>query len=825
VSVIEADASYRRDIGLPDLFSRWFESRGWAPRPHQLALIDLARQGKSALLIAPTGGGKTLAGFLPSLIELTERRLAGRDLAHKKGKGELHTLYISPLKALATDIRRNLEIPIAEMALPVRAESRTGDTPQSRRLRQRERPPDLLMTTPESLALLLSYPDATQFFASLRCVIIDELHSFSTSKRGHHLALCLARVATLAPQVRFVGLSATVADPPAMAEFLAVKDEVEIVQGEPGAQPVVSIIDAQERLPWGGHMGHHAVPEVYNIIRQHKTSIVFVNTRAQAELVFDRLWRINEENLAIGLHHGSLAVEQRRKVEAAMAAGKLRAVVATSSLDLGIDWGDVDLVIQMGAPKGVSRLMQRIGRANHRLDEPSRAMIAPANRFEVLESLAALEAVEARELDGDPPRPPCLDVLAQHIVGCACAQPIDRDQLYEEVLTTQPYRELPRKDFDDTFDFVATGGYALAAYERWHRLKQLPDGRWMLASPLVARQFRMNVGTIVELPLIKVKLRRGPILGEVEESFIQGLVPGDTFVFGGRLLRFEGVKELIAQCSPATGGDPKVPAYGGGRLPLSTFLAERVRGILQDPSRHPKLPPEVREWLRVQRIRSTLPASNRLLIEGFPRGAKQFIVAYCFEGRNAHQTLGMLLTRRMERMGLKPLGFVATDYVLGIWGLRPPTKQQLDQLFDEDMLGDDLESWMDESTMLRRSFRNVAVIAGLIERRFPGEEKSRRQVTFSSDLIYDALRKHEPDHILLRATRQDAAWQLADLRRLGELLRRAKGRIDYRRLDRISPLAVPVLLEIGKERVLDGTAEDELLDIAAQELIDEATRL
>ncbi|HEY4821488.1 MAG TPA: DEAD/DEAH box helicase, partial [Xanthobacteraceae bacterium] len=350
-------------MGLPDLFSRWFESRGWTPRPHQLALIELAQQGKSALLIAPTGGGKTLAGFLPSLIELTERRRKDQDLAHKKGKGELHTLYISPLKALATDIRRNLEMPIAEMQLPVRAESRTGDTPQSRRLRQRERPPDLLMTTPESLALLLSYPDAAQFFASLKCLIVDELHSFATSKRGHHLALCLARVASLAPHVRFVGLSATVANPPEMADFLAVKDEVEIVQGEPGAQPVVSIIDAQERLPWGGHMGHHAVPEVYNIIRQHKTSIVFVNTRAQAELVFDRLWRINEDNLPIGLHHGSLAVEQRRKVEAAMAAGKLRAVIATSSLDLGIDWGDVDLVIQMGAPKGVSRLMQRIGRA------------------------------------------------------------------------------------------------------------------------------------------------------------------------------------------------------------------------------------------------------------------------------------------------------------------------------------------------------------------------------------------------------------------------------------------------------------------------------
>jgi len=814
-------------MGLPDLFARWFESRGWTPRAHQLALVDLARSGTSALLIAPTGGGKTLAGFLPSLIELTLRRLAGKDLAYAKGKGELHTLYISPLKALATDIRRNLEMPIAEMQLPVRAESRTGDTPQSRRLRQRERPPDLLMTTPESLALLLSYPDAENFFASLRCVVIDELHSFATSKRGHHLALCLARLAALSPTARFVGLSATVADPPELAEYLRLREgeSVEIVQGEPGAAPKVTIVDTQERLPWGGHMGHHAVPEVYNIIRQHKTSIVFVNTRAQAELVFDHLWRINEENLAIGLHHGSLAVEQRRKVEAAMAAGKLRAVVATSSLDLGIDWGDVDLVIQMGAPKGVSRLMQRIGRANHRLDEPSRAMIAPANRFEVLESLAALEAIDARELDGDPPRPACLDVLAQHIVGTACAQPIDRDAFYHEVRRALPYRDLSAKDFNDTFDFVATGGYALAAYERWHRLKQLPDGRWMLSSPMVARQFRMNVGTIVELPLIKVKLRRGPMLGEVEESFIQGLVAGDTFVFAGRLLRFEGVKELVAQCSLATGGDPKVPAYGGGRLPLSTFLAARVRGILQDPSKHPKLPAEVRQWLDIQRWRSGLPDAHNLLVEGFPRGSRQFIVAYCFEGRNAHQTLGMLLTRRMERMGLKPLGFVATDYVLGIWGLRPPTKAQLDQLFDEDMLGDDLEAWMDESTMLRRSFRNVAVIAGLIERRFPGEEKSRRQVTFSSDLIYDALRKHEPDHILLRATRQDAAHQLADIRRLGELLRRAKGRIEYRRLDRISPLAVPVLLEIGKERVLDGTAEDELLDIAAQELIDEATRL
>src|SRR5207248_5583443 len=275
-------------------------------------------------------------------------------------------------------------------------------------------------------------------------------HSFATSKRGHHLALCIARLATIAPRTRFVGLSATVADPPELAQYLAVRDQpVEIILGEPGAAPKVSIVDAQERTPWGGHMSRHALPEIYNIIRQHKTSIVFVNTRAQAELAFDGLWRMNEENLAIGLHHGSLAIEQRRRVEAAMAAGKLRAVVATSSLDLGIDWGDVDLVIQLGAPKGVSRLMQRIGRANHRLDEPSRAMIAPANRFEVLESLAALEAIEARELDGDPPRPPCLHALALHYVCSPCAPPSDRDACYDGLPSTPPYRYLRTQVFND----------------------------------------------------------------------------------------------------------------------------------------------------------------------------------------------------------------------------------------------------------------------------------------------------------------------------------------------------------------------------------------
>ncbi len=802
---------------IPPNVAGWFRSKGWAPHAHQIAMVAAAERGESALLIAPTGGGKTLAGFLPSLIELAERPRDG-----------LHTLYISPLKALAVDIQRNLETPIAEMRLPIRAETRTGDTPEAKRRRQRAHPPHMLMTTPESLALLLSYADSDRLFRSLRCVILDELHALAGTKRGDLLALGLARLGRLAPRARRVGLSATVAEPERLLAWLsrtgqdngqAGGGDVRLVLGRSGASAAIDILDSRERLPWAGHMALHALAEVYEEIRRRRTTLVFVNTRAQAEMVFQALWRVNDDTLPIALHHGSLAVEQRRKVEGAMARGELRAVVATSSLDLGIDWAAVDLVVQIGAPKGASRLVQRIGRANHRLDEPSRALLVPANRFEVLECRAALDAVRDHTLDGEPPRPGGIDVLAQHLLGMACAAPFRPDDLYEEVVSAAPYAGLSRDEFDDVLDFVTTGGYALGAYERFQRLRQREDGCLAVAGPAVARQYRMNVGTITQEALLRVRLNRGPVLGEVEEYFIQGLTPGDTFLFAGQLLKFLGVREMEAQVAKGGTGDPKIPAYAGGRLPLTTHLAERVRAMLADPRSWDGLPDDVREWLQLERWRSVLPARDGLLVETFPKAGKRFLVAYAFEGRNAHQTLGMLLTRRMERFGLGPLGFVATDYVLAVWSLRSPT--DMDGLFDQDMLGDDLEAWMDESSMLRRTFRNVALIAGVIDRRHPGQEKTGRQVTFSSDLIYDVLRKHDPGHVLLRATRADAAGGLTDIRRLSDFLARVRGRITRQDLDRISPLAVPVILEIGRERV-DGSATDELLAAAAQELVAEA---
>jgi ATP-dependent Lhr-like helicase len=824
---------------LPPRFAAWFDARGWSLRSHQRSLIDQAQAGRSTLLIAPTGAGKTLAGFLPSLIDLAARP-TWKPGTRRRG---IHTLYISPLKALAVDIERNLEKPVAEMGLPVSVETRTGDTSQSRRQRQKLSPPDILLTTPEQLALLLAAGDAEIFFSDLKTVVFDELHALVTSKRGDLLALGLARLRSLAPDIRTVGLSATVAEPDQLRAWLVPQCPGEapaladLVVVEGGAKPEIRILDTDERVPWSGHSARYAIGGILAEIAAHKMTLLFVNTRSQAEMVFAELWRVNDESLPIALHHGSLGVGQRRKVEAAMAEGALQAVVCTSTLDLGIDWGDVDLVIHIGAPKGASRLAQRIGRANHRMDEPSRAILVPANRFEVLECRAALDANYLGAQDTPPIRDGALDVLAQHVLGRAVAGPFHPDDFHAEVVSAYPYRTLDRDTFDRVVDFVATGGYALRSYERYAKIKRMQDGSFRLTHPRFAQAYRLNIGTIIEAPLLKVRLggktkgigplRGGRVLGEIEEYFCETMAPGDTFLFAGEVLAFEGIRENEVIVSRSNKSDAKIPVYAGGKFPLSTFLAAGVRRMLADPGEWAKLPAQVSEWLGIQQLKSVIPRADQLLLETFPRGERSYMVVYPFEGRLAHQTLGMLLTRRLERMGARPLGFVATDYALAVWALSDLSqrfagkKPSVQQLFDPDMLGDDLEAWMAESYLLKRTFRACALISGLVEKNHPGQEKSGRQLTVSTDLIYDVLRVHEPDHILMRATWADASTGLLDLARLSDMLSRITGRIVHKRLDQISPLAVPIMLEIGRERVR-GEGEEALLGEAADDLIAEA---
>jgi ATP-dependent Lhr-like helicase len=804
---------------LPPRFSEWFESRGWQPRPHQIAMAETADEGRDVLLIAPTGGGKTLAGFLPSLIEL-----AGR--APRNTPAGLHTLYISPLKALAVDVERNLMAPVREMGLAITIESRTGDSNASKRARQRVTPPDILLTTPEQLALFCAWEGARAYFEGLRCIIIDEIHAIHASKRGDLLALDIARLGTFAPNLRRVGLSATVDDPDEIRRWLSPND-ARIILGAPGAAPIVEVLLSNNRVPWAGHTAEHAMAEVYEVIKTTKTALVFVNTRWQAEFAFQELWRLNDDNLPIALHHGSLAAEQRRKVEAAMARGALRAVVCTSTLDLGIDWGAVDLVIQLAAPKGSSRLVQRIGRANHRLDEPSRAILVPASRFEMLECRAAADAVAENALDGDPIRTGALDVLAQHVMGCAVSEPFDLVALYEEVCTAYPYADLSWEDYERVVDFVSTGGYALKTYDRFRRIVKGRDGLWRVRTPEIAQRHRMNVGAIVAAATLNVRLPgrggSGRKIGEAEEWYFEQLTPGDSFLFAGEIWRFEGIKGTDAIVTRSASKEPKVASWGGSKFPLSTYLAKRVRHMMTDEASWNRLPPDVHEWLAIQKLRSALPGEEDLLVETFPRGQRHYMVCYPFEGRLAHTTLAMLLTKRLDRLGIGPLGYLANDYALCIWSVKSMEDLDFDALFEEDILGDDLEAWLDESFLMKRSFKTAALISGLVERRLPGQEKSGRQVTFSADLIYDVLRKHQPDHLLLQCARVDAASGLLDIGRLGDLLSRIQGRIRRTRLDHVSPFAVPIMMEIGRERAPgSGAAEIILENATTRSLIEEA---
>ncbi|MEM1195411.1 MAG: ligase-associated DNA damage response DEXH box helicase [Pseudomonadota bacterium] len=820
---MNAPADLVKQPVVPPEIQAWFDARGWRIRRHQLDMLDRASEGRHALLVADTGAGKTLAGFLPTLCDFAPS-------AGEPPPDGLHTLYVSPLKALAHDVKRNLLTPIEEIGLPIRVETRSGDTSSDRKKRQREKPPHVLLTTPESLSLLLSYPESLDLFSTLKRVVVDEVHAFATGKRGDLLALALARLQKLAPAVQRVALSATLANPLSFQEWLSPQPAddtgeihaADLVLGEPGAEPDLTILlPIESRVPWGGHAGRWAVDQLYEEIKANRTTLVFTNTRFLAEFIFQCLWDINEDHLPIGVHHGSLSKEARRRVEDAMAAGELRGLVCTASLDLGVDWGDIDLVVQMGAPKGSSRLLQRIGRAGHRLDAASRAVLVPGNRFEFLEAMAAKDAVDEGQRDGEDFRAGGLDVLAQHIMACACAAPFHEDELLAEIRSSLAYAWLDKPAFERVLGFVENGGYALKAYDKFKRIIRAKDGVWRLAHPNQAQRHRMNAGIIVDSEMLMVRFKNGRQLGKVEERFAAQLSAGDTFFFAGLSLEVESVKDMDVIVRAAR-KSATIPSYGGLRLPLTTHLATRVQEMLTDRAGWGRFPDDVREWLEVQDYRSRLPGPGELLVESFPHGGKHYAAYYTFEGWNANQSLGMLITRRMEERGLMPGGFVANDYTLAVWGLKPVTDPA--PLLSPDILTHEFVDWVTESHLLRRAFREVAVISGLVERQHPGKRKTGKQVTFSTDLIYDVLKKYEPDHVLLEAAWADARARMTDVGRLADLLERSERELVHVELDRVSPLAVPVMTMIGREAVPQGAVDDELL-IEAEGLVGEAMRI
>jgi len=784
---------------LSPLFEDWLSAKDWRLHPHQLRMLE-TRDLPAQLLIAPTGAGKTLAGFLPSLLELEQ----------SGGQG-LHTIYVSPLKALAADIKRNLQTPVRELGLDLKIEDRTGDTSSHTKRRQLASPPDILLTTPESLAILMSYPESVRIFSGLKRVIVDEIHALYESKRGDQLMLAISRLQSLAPDMRRVGLSATVEAPERVGRFLTVGSlECPLHVAEAGPPADIRMLAYDEGLPWAGAGGRYAVRSVLEEVKNHKITLIFHNTRAQAEIFFHHLWLENEEALPIGIHHGSLDRAARQKVEAAMVAGELRAVVCTGSLDLGIDWGDVDLVIQIGAPKNVKRLVQRIGRANHQYNAPSKAIIVPANRFETVECVAALEAVSAHDLDGEMKSDGPLDVLCQHILLVSCSGPFDPDDLFDEVTSVGSYEHLSRDDFEACLEFCVNGGYALRAYDRWQRILVRPDGLYQLRDPRSAQRIRMNAGTIQDTDTLKVRLKKqrgGKPLGEIEEAFAATLSPGDTFLIGGQIVRFENMREMTVEVSRRSDKEPKIATFMGTKFATSTVLCERILKRFETCD-WTGLPPSTVEWLTLQNKLSKLPQRGRLLLETFPRHDRHHLCIYGFVGRNAQQTLGLLITKQLEAQNLSPLGFVATDYATLIWGLEEITSPQA--LFDPKLIQDGLEAWLSTNAVMKRSFRAVATIAGLIERNLPNQRKSGRQATFSSDILYDTLLKYDPNHLMMRATRQEAMTGLVDFSRIERMLASISGHIDHIKLKRPSPLSAPLFLEAGRVPV-EGHALERLL--------------
>ena len=801
------------DILKIEPIDNWLKKNNWAIYNHQIETLKLSENGYDVLLVAPTGGGKTLAGFLPSLNDL---------INNKPKKNNLHTLYISPLKALTIDVHRNLTSPIEDQGLDIRVETRTGDTSAYKKNRQKVLPPDMLMTTPESLALLLSNKEAKDYFKNLKYLVIDEIHTLVNTKRGDLLSLNLSRISSISPDCKRIGLSATVKNKNAVLKFLTSKKKAKTLNVEETSVPKIDILETNNRVPWSGHMASYAIRDIYQKIKKSSLTIVFVNTRAQAELVFNKLWQENDNNLRIAIHHGSLEKEIRRKVESLMSLGKIDCVVATSSLDLGIDWGDVDLVVQIGSPKGISRFLQRIGRSNHRFDEPSNALLVPSNRFEYLECLSAINSIKNKLLDETKEKKGSLDVLAQHILGVACSEPFQVDELYNQVINAWPYRNLTKIKFFEVLEFVKNGGYSLKHYEQYSKIGVNKDKFYAIKNKSVRNRYRLNVGTIVESYMLKVKLGNRT-LGQVEEWFIEGLNEGDTFLFSGRVLEYQSISNNNVIVKSTSHTQPKIPSYAGGRLPLSTELSIEVRKLLSKKKFWKNFPNQINEWLKLQSKFSNLPSLNGLLVETFPRlmrGKKRFfLICYTFEGRNANQTLGFLMSKKMQRIGYKPISFVATDYALAIWSINEVTDVNI--ILNDDLMLDDLYEWLEETPLLKKNFRDAAIISGLIERSIPGQKKTGKQVLFNSDLIFNVLKKHEPKHLLLEVAREDSYRGLIDLDRLSEFLKRIEKNIAHEKLDRISPLAVPLILEINRQTIDKSEMEEYLLEELENEMLSE----
>lgn len=790
-------------------WAEWFAAQGWRPLPFQREVWKHYLAGKSGLLHTPTGSGKTLAVIGGALIEaLTAQPVSSvpvdRSAATKRRTAvrPLRVLWVTPLRALAADTLRALREPAHALGLDWEVGLRTGDASARDKRLARAGKLDVLVTTPESLSLLLSYPDAAQNFSAIRCIVVDEWHELLGNKRGVLLQLCLARLRGLSPLARIWGLSATLGNLDQAREVLIPgrPDAVTVSGLRPRTVRIETLLPASgERFPWAGHLGLSQLARVVERIFGARTSLVFTNTRAQAELWHQALSAVwLEDPATLALHHGSLDARLRADVEAGLRSGGLRCVVATSSLDLGVDFPSVDQVFQIGSPKGVARLLQRAGRSRHRPGEAGHVICVPSHALELVEYAAVREAIAQGDIEPRLPPVLSLDVLAQHCVTLALGGGFDADALLAEVRGTHAFSALDEASWQAVLDFIVQGGRALENYPDYRRVVRDEHGRYLVEDRRVAFRHRLSIGTITSDGAVSVKFLRGGNLGSVEETFIARLRPGDRFQFAGRTLELVRLEAMAAYVRLARKNDGAVPKWQGGRMPLSSELAREVEALLAQPSDSPEMVAVI-PLLGLQSRLSMLPKPGCLLVEAVrTREGPQYFV-YPFAGRQTHEGLAMLLSLRLGRLQANTWSFAANDYGLALAPAveQTVTAEQWGALFSANNLEEDLRASLNLAELARRQFREIARIAGLLPPSLPGKApRSMRQLQASSGLIFDVLARYDPEHILLKLAEREVFSAQLEIRTLRHVLADCAARVVELRAPRsLTPLAFPLWAE------------------------------
>ncbi len=781
----------------------WFASRGWAPLPFQKAMWRHYLAGESGLLHTPTGSGKTLAMFggplLQALHDPPPRTTRGRA---KTPVPVLQVLWITPLRALAADTARALREPLDALGLDWQVGLRTGDASARDKRLAREGRLDVLVTTPESLALLLSYPDTMARLQHLRCVVVDEWHELLGNKRGVLLQLNLRRLRDALPALQVWGLSATLGNLDEAREVLLpdVPDAPLVAGARPRPVSVETLLPAQgERFPWAGHLGLSQLQRVLEKLLAVRTSLLFTNTRAHAELwhqALSAVWPEDPDTLA--LHHGSLDPALRRAAEEGLREGRLRCVVATSSLDLGVDFPSVDQVLQIGSPKGIARLLQRAGRAKHRPGESGHIVCVPSHALELVEYAAARRALAHGHIEARRPLRLSLDVLAQHAVSCALGGGFDPDVLFEQVRRTHAFAGLDRAHWEGVLEFIVQGGRALSQYPDFHKVVRDDDGMYRVHDRRVALRHRLSIGTITSDGSVMVQFLRGGRLGAVEEQFLSRLRPGDRFQFAGRLLELVRLENLTAYVRKARGGDGVVPRWQGGRLPLSEALGHEMEAVLASPPDSPEM-----RWLApllaLQTRLSALPGPALLLVEHVRRREGQFVFVYPFAGRQVNEGLAALMALRWTRLQTNTFGYAANDYGFVLAPARPVELDaaRVRSLLSPDGLLTDLRESLNLGELARRQFRDIARVSGMLVPALPGRTpRSLRQLQASSGLLYDVLRQHDPDHILLTLAEHEVLHDQLDLESLARALSSCQARtLSVQHPTSLGPLSFPLWAE------------------------------